>query len=311
MPLLFISADFPERHAFRKHEKVVLHNTTVSFPRLDFQKHALAVFKTMAMLSSTIQKQNDPRRTRSGTRPCCATFQPPKIFAKSLRLIDYPSFGLSKNTNFFDFQRLYLSKWHQREQGRVEHLLPEHNTTLNTGLANHNWNCRTWTSSIVTCMKAMVNDFQIDTGLFLTRQFSKISNSESGIIVLSGFVTPIALRTGLSLKEYEVAQDKNKVDLATCQAHEDDHENGRPGKHRPTMSSPTTVQLHRHLLLIMRPDRPVDLGPMPQPPTPCKRSLINNNNSSTSKQSSVISRHSSKTPLTTWPTSSIACTIGS
>ncbi|KAK4421804.1 hypothetical protein Salat_2131000 [Sesamum alatum] len=72
-------------------------------------------------------------------------------------------------------------------------------------------------------------------------------------------------------------------------------------KHRPMMLSPTTVQPHRHLPLLMQPDRPVDLDPMPQPPTPCKGSSISNSslsisssNSSTGKQSSVIGKHNPK-----------------
>ncbi|KAK4434524.1 hypothetical protein Salat_0615200 [Sesamum alatum] len=39
---------------------------------------------------------------------------------------------------------------HPREQGRVEPLLPEHNTELNTVLANCNRTCCTWTLTIVT-----------------------------------------------------------------------------------------------------------------------------------------------------------------
>ncbi|KAK4415168.1 hypothetical protein Salat_2624000 [Sesamum alatum] len=65
---------------------------------------------------------------------------------------------------------------------------------------------------------AMVNDFQIDTGSFFIRQFSKIANSESDVIVLGGFITLIALRADLSLQGYEEAQGRNKVDLATFQA---------------------------------------------------------------------------------------------
>ncbi|KAK4413210.1 hypothetical protein Salat_2733500 [Sesamum alatum] len=179
-----------------------------------------------------------------------------------------------------------------------------------------------------------------DTGSFFICQFSKIANSESDAIVLGGFVTPIALRVNLFLRGYEEAQCRNRVDLATCQAmkmitrmgdqyhllmpdplpsiplptpHVSPSKFGKIGgcKHRPTMPSPTTILVHRHLSLLMQPGHPVDLGPMPQPLTPCKGSSISSNNSSTGKRSSVIGKHSSKTPSTTWPTSSNACTIAS
>ncbi|KAK4414962.1 hypothetical protein Salat_2603200 [Sesamum alatum] len=64
----------------------------------------------------------------------------------------------------------------------------------------------------------MVNDFHIDTGSFLIRQFSKIANSELSAIVLVGFITPIALRAGISMQRFEQAQGRNRVDLATYQA---------------------------------------------------------------------------------------------
>ncbi|KAK4425463.1 hypothetical protein Salat_1740300 [Sesamum alatum] len=54
----------------------------------------------------------------------------------------------------------------------------------------------------------------------------------------------------------------------------------------------------------------VDLISMPLPLTPCSGFLISSNNSSTGKQSSVIDKHNSKILSTIWSTSSNACTIG-
>ncbi|KAL0405378.1 UNVERIFIED_CONTAM: hypothetical protein Slati_3851700 [Sesamum latifolium] len=82
-------------------------------------------------------------------------------------------------------------------------------------------------------MWAMVNDFSIDTGSLLARQFSKIANSNVGAIVLGGF--------GIPLQGLEEAKGKNRVDLATCQA----------------MKMVARIGDHYHLIL-----------PEPQPPLP-------------------------------------------
>ncbi|KAK4424815.1 hypothetical protein Salat_1675100 [Sesamum alatum] len=134
-----------------KHDKAVFRNTTVLSSCPDEERTVLqsttvltrasdedqAVFANMAVYSENSEK-----------------VEPPQIFAKPLQLNDYPSLGLSKNTSFVDFHRLYFLQWHPREQGRVEPLLPEHNTALNMVLANRNRTCRTWTLTIVTGMKA-------------------------------------------------------------------------------------------------------------------------------------------------------------
>ncbi|KAK4434935.1 hypothetical protein Salat_0656500 [Sesamum alatum] len=139
---------------------------------------------------------------------------------------------------------------------------------------------------------------------------------------------------------YEEAQGRIGVDLATCQAMKMITRMGDqyhllmpdplpsiplPDPARLTIqiqenwwlqapstnAEPKTVQLHLHLPPLMQSGRPVDLSPMPQLPTPYKGSSTRINNSSTGKRSSVINKHSSKTPSTTWPTSSNACMIGS
>ncbi|KAK4424654.1 hypothetical protein Salat_1659000 [Sesamum alatum] len=102
---------------------------------------------------------------------------------------------------------------------------------------------------------AMVNDFPIDTGSFLVRQFSKIVNFESSAIVLGGFVTPIALR-------FEKT--------GSCKNH-------------PKMPSTTTVQLYHHPPTLTRSGRLMDLSPMPLSLTHYSGSSISSNISSTVK----------------------------
>ncbi|KAK4421798.1 hypothetical protein Salat_2130400 [Sesamum alatum] len=143
---------------------------------------------------------------------------------------------------------------------------------------------------------------------------------------------------------YKKAQGRNRVDLATFQAMKmitrmSDQYHLLTSDPLPSILLPDparlTIQIRENWWLqapstdaepedrpapppppplptpLMQPGRPVDLGPMPPLPTPCKGSSTSNNNSSTGRRSSVIDKHSSKAPSTTWPTSSNTCTIGS
>ncbi|KAK4430705.1 hypothetical protein Salat_0832200 [Sesamum alatum] len=184
----------------------------------------------------------------------------------------------------------------------------------------------------------MVNNFQIDTDSFLIHQFSKIANSESCAIVLRGFVTPIALHAGLSLQGYEEAQGWNRVDLATCQAMKmitimgDQYHLLMPDPLSSILlpdHARLTIQIWDNWLLqAPTTDAEPDDRPAPPPPAPShaarsshgprpnastvdalRRILDQQQQLSMGKRNSMIDKRSSKTPSTTWPTSSNACTI--
>ncbi|XP_042426035.1 uncharacterized protein LOC122013888 [Zingiber officinale] len=62
---------------------------------------------------------------------------------------------------------------------------------------------------------AMINDVKIDSGAHLVRHFVKIGNSSTGVIVIGGLLTKIALALGCELDGLETCPDVRTQDLPT------------------------------------------------------------------------------------------------